>query len=81
MTDVQPRAAGVGEHVEHVSLGHVAGFGGIEGGERLVLQPIFLPLLFNGGEVVAHGGDGTDVVAACTPFHIQVGGEAQAKMI
>ena len=66
--DVQPDAAGVGEHIEHVKLrppgveGVVAGVGRVEG---FLLGPSGLPLVFDSVEVVRHGatslsGGGSD---------------------
>ena len=55
VANVEASAAGVGEHVQDVGLGHLVGVGGIEGSEGLVGQPMFLPLALDGGEVVSHG--------------------------
>ena len=59
MADVQPVAAGVGEHVEHVEL-LAASRRHVRRPERLVLVPIALPLgLDRGGVVAGHCGKGT----------------------
>ncbi len=50
MTDVQPGAAGVGEHVEDVEFGLVRP---VWRAERLVLFPIFLPARFDGFWIVS----------------------------
>ena len=51
MPHVQPRARGVGEHVQHVILGAVGAYAGLV---RTMLLPVALPLLLDILEVVFH---------------------------
>ena len=60
MPDVQPVAAGVGEHVERVELLR-ARLRQPRRGKRLVLLPIRLPLGLDRGVVVAGHGERTEV--------------------
>ena len=51
---MKPSAAGVGEHIQDISLAHPRRIGWIQSGKRLVVQPVSLPLFFNCGEIVTH---------------------------